>query len=86
MLESDRWSFGVVIWEIFTNAKEPYEGMETKEVQRKIVKEGYRMSPPEGMPRPIAQLMFRCWEQNPMGRPTFAALVIELERIANEKF
>ncbi len=77
-----------MIWEIFTNAKEPYEGMKTYEVQRKILKERYRMSPPEGMPLQIAQLMYRCWEQDPLARLTFAALVTEFEsefeRIASE--
>jgi len=38
---SDAWMFGVLMWEIFANCKEPYPGMLNAEVMKKVTKESY---------------------------------------------
>ena len=43
---SDVWSFGVVVWEIFSLGKEPYIGKTVEDIIRKLTN-GYRLPCPE---------------------------------------
>ncbi|KAF0287393.1 Muscle, skeletal receptor tyrosine protein kinase [Amphibalanus amphitrite] len=77
-LHSDVWAFGVVLWEIFSFALQPYFGMTHEEVVRHL-KDGQRLKRPENTPRTIHQLMRDCWAAEPTQRPTFAAIVQRLQ-------
>ncbi|KAK3090381.1 hypothetical protein FSP39_011356, partial [Pinctada imbricata] len=46
---SDVWSFGILIWEMFSIGDEPYPGIRNKQVVSKV-KGGYRMKRPEYCP------------------------------------
>ena len=43
--KSDVWSFGVVMWEIFTLADSPYPHIKSENVYEKLI-EGYRLEIP----------------------------------------
>ena len=60
--KSDVFSFGVVLWEIFSYGNIPYAAYSNEEVIEKV-SHGYRMSPPENMPQAVAKVMEKCWEQ-----------------------
>uniref|UniRef100_A0A0M3IUY6 Protein kinase domain-containing protein n=1 Tax=Ascaris lumbricoides TaxID=6252 RepID=A0A0M3IUY6_ASCLU len=62
-LKTDVFSFSILIWEVFSNGKDPYKGM-TNTAVKKIVTAGFRMEIPE-CPYGIANLIEHCWEQNP---------------------
>ena len=47
--KSDVWSFGVVMWEIYSYGRSPYPRMSQKEVVESVVK-GYRMEIPDACP------------------------------------
>lgn len=46
---ANRWSFGVVLWEIYTFGHIPYPGMSASQVVSRT-KAGYRMPQPEKCP------------------------------------
>ncbi len=68
-----RWSFGVVLWEIFTLGGSPYPGLSTDGLL-KFLKDERRMEKPEECPDEFYDLMIQCWSQDPDHRPTFAKL------------
>ena len=45
-LQSDVWSYGVVLWELFSLARSPYPGLEPGELVRRL-EAGYRMERPQ---------------------------------------
>ena len=45
---SDVWSYGILMWEIFSQGATPYAGMSNSKA-REMIEAGYRMPAPEGM-------------------------------------
>nr|XP_057929768.1 vascular endothelial growth factor receptor 2 isoform X2 [Doryrhamphus excisus] len=76
--QSDVWSFGVLLWEIFSLGASPYPGVCIDESFCRRLKEGTRMRPPEYATSEIYQTMLDCWLDHPTDRPTFAELVEHL--------
>lgn len=68
--KADVWSFGVVLMEIFSYGKEPYEGMPSKEAFESV-QGGFRMSRPEICPTEVYDVILNCWQNNAHSRPSF---------------
>ncbi|XP_076140677.1 fibroblast growth factor receptor 1b isoform X4 [Alosa pseudoharengus] len=87
--QSDVWSFGVLLWEIFTLGGSPYPGVPVEELF-KLLKEGHRMDRPSACPQELYLMMKDCWHAVPTYRPTFKQLVEDLDRIlsmtANQEY
>ncbi|XP_032806265.1 fibroblast growth factor receptor 2-like isoform X3 [Petromyzon marinus] len=78
--QSDVWSFGVLLWEIFTLGGSPYPGIPVEELF-KLLKEGHRMDRPALCSTELYMMMKDCWAAVPSHRPTFKQLVEDLDRI-----
>lgn len=78
--QSDVWSFGVLMWEIFTLGGSPYPGIPVEELF-KLLKEGHRMDKPSNCTHELYMMMRECWHAIPTQRPTFKQLVEELDRV-----
>ncbi|XP_078079466.1 fibroblast growth factor receptor 2-like isoform X5 [Mustelus asterias] len=78
--QSDVWSFGVLMWEIFTLGGSPYPGIPVEELF-KLLKEGHRMDKPANCTNDLYMMMRDCWHAIPSQRPTFKQLVEDLDRI-----
>ncbi|XP_072560658.1 fibroblast growth factor receptor 1-A isoform X3 [Paramormyrops kingsleyae] len=78
--QSDVWSFGVLLWEIFTLGGSPYPGVPVEELF-KLLKEGHRMDRPSTCTHELYMMMRDCWHAVPSQRPTFKQLVEDLDRI-----
>uniref|UniRef100_A0A8C8FB53 receptor protein-tyrosine kinase n=1 Tax=Oncorhynchus tshawytscha TaxID=74940 RepID=A0A8C8FB53_ONCTS len=76
--QSDVWSFGVLMWEIFSLGASPYPGLHIDEDFCCRLKEGTRMRAPEYSSSEIYQTMLDCWQAEPGDRPTFTELVERL--------
>uniref|UniRef100_A0A8C1TZK8 receptor protein-tyrosine kinase n=1 Tax=Cyprinus carpio TaxID=7962 RepID=A0A8C1TZK8_CYPCA len=65
--ESDIWSFGVVLWEIFTYGKQPWYQLSNSEAIECIT-QGRELERPRTCPKEVHLLMQGCWQREPQQR------------------
>jgi len=84
---SDVWSFGVLLWELWSYAELPYKGWNNKKVTEQV-SAGFRLAKPGSCPDEVYKVMIECWNKNIKRRITFAkinaALVEAWKDIARE--
>ncbi|XP_053177767.1 mast/stem cell growth factor receptor kita [Scomber japonicus] len=78
--ESDVWSYGILLWEIFSLGNSPYPGMPVDAKFYKLIKEGYRLDAPDFAPSEMYQIMRSCWDADPFKRPPFRKVVERIEQ------
>ncbi|XP_048033797.1 tyrosine-protein kinase Tec [Megalobrama amblycephala] len=71
--KSDVWSFGVLMWEVFTEGKMPYEHNQNHEVVM-MVTQGHRLYRPKKAAPHIYNIMQMCWMERADERPTFSKI------------
>lgn len=81
--ESDVWSFGVLLWEVFSLGMTPYTSMSNQQTRDEVEK-GYRMPAPHNCPVEISRIMTSCWQYDPGNRSSFKKLRAELGAIYNK--
>ncbi|MEJ1274682.1 KIT proto-oncogene receptor tyrosine kinase [Cricetulus griseus] len=82
--ESDVWSYGIFLWELFSLGSSPYPGMPVDSKFYKMIKEGFRMLSPEHAPAEMYEVMKTCWDADPLKRPTFKQVVQLIEKQISE--
>ncbi|KAM3938043.1 mast/stem cell growth factor receptor Kit isoform 3-T3 [Leptodactylus fuscus] len=83
--ESDVWSYGILLWEIFSLGSSPYPRIPVDSKFYKMIKEGYRMLSPECAPAELYEIMKSCWNSDPEKRPTFKQIVQMVEQQLSDK-
>ncbi|OCT97807.1 angiopoietin-1 receptor [Xenopus laevis] len=81
---SDVWSFGVLLWEIVSLGGTPYCGLTCAELYEKLP-QGYRLEQPLNCDDEVYDLMRQCWREKPYERPSFAKIVVSLNRMLEER-
>ncbi|MGH0129944.1 UNVERIFIED_CONTAM: hypothetical protein FKN15_062672 [Acipenser sinensis] len=79
--KSDVWSFGVLMWEVFTHGEQPYIKLTDDEVLAGLQGGKMKLPVPEGCPSKLYKLMVRCWAPSPKDRPSFSELANALGEI-----
>ena len=82
-VESDVWAFGVLLWEIFAFALQPYYGLTNEQVHQvsrylslvlqvvQYIKDGHLLECPENTPKSVYRVMTMCWNSTSVNRPCF---------------
>ncbi|CAG5129483.1 unnamed protein product, partial [Candidula unifasciata] len=76
--KSDVWSYGVLLWELFSLGGNPYPGVEINEKFIGLLKSGYRMERPPYSSDQLYKIMLQTWKVDPEERPTFSELVTKI--------
>lgn len=79
-VNSDVWSFGIFIQEVFTACTQPYQNLMDSEVVRQV-KLGRRMERPNNCPEPLHAIARECWNLAPEERPRFESLQSRMKNL-----
>ncbi|KAJ3605922.1 hypothetical protein NHX12_027965 [Muraenolepis orangiensis] len=79
--ESDVWSLGVVLWEIFTYGKQPWYQLSNNEVIECIT-QGRVLQRPRTCPKEVYDLMLGCWQREPYMRLSIKEIHSLLQSLA----
>uniref|UniRef100_A0A8C8HEL8 receptor protein-tyrosine kinase n=1 Tax=Oncorhynchus tshawytscha TaxID=74940 RepID=A0A8C8HEL8_ONCTS len=84
-VQSDVWSYGILLWEIFSLGKSPYPSILVDTKFYKMIESGYQMSRPDFAPPEMYTIMKMCWNLEPTERPTFSKISQLIERVLGEQ-
>ncbi|XP_032825813.2 tyrosine-protein kinase Srms-like [Petromyzon marinus] len=79
--KSDVWSFGVLLYEIFTFGQRPYSHIRNNRDVQVAVLSGYRLPQPARCPSPVYATMVECWSEQEEARPCFSVLRERLQAL-----
>ncbi|XP_027210906.2 vascular endothelial growth factor receptor 1 isoform X2 [Penaeus vannamei] len=82
--QSDVWSFGVVLWEIFSLGRNPYSGVDFDEKFIAKLEGGVRLEQPKYATFDMYCTMRDCWAKDPLDRPSFSDLETRLGAMIGE--
>ncbi|XP_041841125.1 tyrosine-protein kinase Tec [Melanotaenia boesemani] len=81
--KSDVWSYGVLMWEVFTEGRMPFEKNPNHQVVM-LVSQGQRLYRPKLATPALYDIMQLCWHERPEERPSFSHLCTMLSDTLEE--
>ncbi|XP_067682623.1 leukocyte tyrosine kinase receptor-like [Haliotis asinina] len=82
--KTDVWSFGILLWEIFSLGYMPYPGCSNEEVMH-YVTVGGRLDAPDSCPSSVYDIMASCWSGLAEERPPFSLICTSLEKCLQDE-
>eukprot|EP01118_Nematostelium_gracile_P008088 TRINITY_DN2660_c0_g1_i1.p1 TRINITY_DN2660_c0_g1~~TRINITY_DN2660_c0_g1_i1.p1 ORF type:complete len:616 (-),score=150.97 TRINITY_DN2660_c0_g1_i1:141-1988(-) len=73
--KSDIYSFGCVLFEMFSGGNHPWDTLDNNSQVKKAVCNGETMLKPYGCPSDVFELMCECWDFEPSKRPSFQTIL-----------
>ncbi|XP_049634177.1 receptor-type tyrosine-protein kinase FLT3 [Suncus etruscus] len=73
-IKSDVWSYGILLWEIFSLGVNPYPGISVDANFYKLIQSGFKMDQPFYATEEIYFIMQSCWAFDSRKRPSFTHL------------
>ncbi|XP_029367799.1 platelet-derived growth factor receptor beta isoform X2 [Echeneis naucrates] len=83
---SDVWSYGILLWEIFTLGGTPYPDLPMNELFYSALKRGYRMAKPAHASDEVYDIMKKCWDEKFEKRPEFSFLVHSVGNMLTDSY
>ncbi|CAG7724651.1 unnamed protein product [Allacma fusca] len=80
-VKSDVWSFGILLWEVYTLGTHPYPGITWNTKLVEDLKKGMRCNQPPFATAEIYEIMLACWKADPVQRSSFQELHNNLKNI-----
>eukprot|EP00095_Tigriopus_kingsejongensis_P008187 maker-scaffold405_size181423-snap-gene-0.42 protein:Tk08187 transcript:maker-scaffold405_size181423-snap-gene-0.42-mRNA-1 annotation:"unnamed protein product" len=86
--ECDVWSYGVVLWEIFSYGEKPYKDLRVNSSDEFVMElqNGERLGCPDDCPNMVYDIMTSCWSLDPRERPNFEILTIGWRKMISPSF
>ncbi|KAK2552684.1 Angiopoietin-1 receptor [Acropora cervicornis] len=78
-----RWSYGIVLWEVFIIGDSPYPGVKPRKVAT-FLERGYRMPRPNHISEELYAVMSECWLEKLEDRSTFRWICTAMSRLIND--
>jgi len=82
-INSDIYSFGIVLWQLVTRSLYPFSNLDPIEAALAVANKSERPNIPTSVPEYIKRMITACWQEDQLRRPSFSYIVLGLAEYAS---